>query len=275
MQQNIRQLVKLALAEDLAGAEDITSLLIPEDKQVSAEVITREDMIVCGQAWVNETFKQIDPKIKIEWHCQDGDWVNAKSLLYKLIGQARDILTGERTALNFLQMLSGVATTTHQYVEKIKGTNAKLLDTRKTIPGMRLAEKYAVKCGGGQNHRLGLYDAFLIKENHKIACGSITNAVNAAKKIAPDKPVEVEVETLEELQEAIKAKADMVMLDNFTLEQMHQAVKINNHSLKLEVSGDVNLDTINAIAQTGVDYISVGALTKNIKAINLSMRIKS
>jgi nicotinate-nucleotide pyrophosphorylase (carboxylating) len=274
MQPNILNMVKTALDEDLAGKEDITALLISQDKQVTAEVITREDMIVCGQEWVNTVFQQIDSSIKIEWQCKDGDFLNPNSILFRLQGNARSILTGERTALNFLQTLAAVATITHQYVKKIQTTNAKLLDTRKTIPGMRLAQKYAVKCGGGLNHRLGLYDAFLIKENHIIACGSITLAIKTAKQIAPGKLVEIEVETLEQLQEAIAAEADIVMLDNFTLEQMHQAVEINNQRVKLEVSGDVNLDTICSIAKTGVDYISVGALTKNIKAINLSMRIK-
>jgi nicotinate-nucleotide pyrophosphorylase (carboxylating) len=270
----IPNMVKLALEEDLAGQEDITSLLIPIDKQIVAKVITREDMIVCGQPWVNEVFQQIDSSVSIEWQCQDGDFISANKTLYRLSGKARSLLTGERTALNFLQILSGNATATRRYVEQLKGTKVKLLDTRKTIPGMRLAQKYAVKCGGGVNHRMGLYDAFLIKENHIISCGSIASAIHTAKKLKPNKQVEIEVETLKQLKEAIAAKADIVMLDNFTLEQMREAVAINNNSLKLEVSGNVNLESLKTIAETGVDYISVGALTKNVNAIDLSMRIE-
>jgi nicotinate-nucleotide pyrophosphorylase (carboxylating) len=269
----IKSVVTVALSEDLAGQTDLTALLIPEEKTSTATIITRENMIVCGQELVNEVFRQIDPKVKINWQCQDSDNIEKDGLLCRMIGNSRSLLTGERTALNFLQMLSGIATSTRQYIEKIQTTSAKLLDTRKTIPGMRLAQKYAVRCGGGNNHRMGLYDAFLIKENHILTCGSITFAIQAARRIAPNKSVEIEVETLEQLQEAIAVKADVVMLDNFTLEQINQAVKINNHRVKLEVSGNVNLDSIRAIAETGVDYISVGALTKNIKAIDLSMRL--
>jgi nicotinate-nucleotide pyrophosphorylase (carboxylating) len=269
----IKSIVTVALSEDLAGQEDITSLIIPETATASATIITRENMIVCGQDLVNEVFRQIDAETAINWQCQDGDEVEAGALLCHLTGKARSLLTSERTALNFLQMLSGTATTTWQYVEAIKGTKAQLLDTRKTIPGTRLAQKYAVRCGGGRNHRMGLYDAFLIKENHIAACGSITSAIGAAKSIAPNKTIEIEVETLEQLQEAIGVGSDIVMLDNFSLEQMHQAVKINTNKVKLEVSGNVSLDNIRAIAETGVDYISVGALTKNIKAIDLSMRL--
>lgn len=274
LQKTIPKMVEMALYEDLLDQGDITALLIPKDKVVIAEVITREDVVVCGKDWVSEVFCQLDPNIKIEWLCADGDAVAANSILYRLQGNARGIMTGERTALNFLQTLSAVATVTNSYVKKISGTKAKLLDTRKTIPGLRLAQKYAVQCGGGQNHRLGLYDAFLIKENHIMACGSITSAVQMAKQLAPGKPVEVEVETLEQLKEAIAAKADIIMLDNFTLDKMQQAVTMNANRIKLEVSGDVKLETIRAIADTGVDFISVGALTKNIKAVDLSMRVK-
>jgi nicotinate-nucleotide pyrophosphorylase (carboxylating) len=270
---NIKKTVKIALKEDLNYKRDITSLLIPRNKRITAKVITREDMIVCGQAWVNEVFNQIDPEIKIGWYYKDGDFVKAKSVLYSLEGEARGVLTGERTSLNFLQMLSGTATITHKYVQKIKTTKSKLLDTRKTIPGMRLAQKYAVRCGGGCNHRMGLYDAFLIKENHIMACGSITLAINAANRAAKNKLIEIEVENLQQLQEAITARADIVMLDNFSLPEMRQAVKINRKRVKLEVSGNISLETIKSIAKTGVDYISVGALTKNVKAIDLSMRI--
>lgn len=269
----IRSIVSIALGEDLAGQEDLTALLVPETTTATATIVTRENMVVCGQDVVNEVFRQIDDATKIDWLCKDGDIMEAGSLLCRMSGNARSLLTSERTALNFLQMLSGVATITREYIKRIQGTNITLLDTRKTIPGLRLAQKYAVRCGGGSNHRMGLYDAFLIKENHIASCGSITSAVCVAKQIASCKSIEVEVNTLDQLLEAIDAKADTVMLDNFAVEQMHEAVKMNNKRVKLEVSGNVNLDNIHAIAETGVDYISVGALTKNIKAIDLSMRV--
>ena len=269
----IRSIVSIALGEDLAGQEDLTALLVPETTTATATIVTRENMVVCGQDVVNEVFRQIDDATKIDWLCKDGDIMEAGSLLCRMSGNARSLLTSERTALNFLQMLSGVATITREYIKRIQGTNITLLDTRKTIPGLRLAQKYAVRCGGGSNHRMGLYDAFLIKENHIASCGSITSAVCVAKQIASSKSIEVEVNTLDQLLEAIDAKVDTVMLDNFALEQMHEAVKMNNKRVKLEVSGNVNLDNIHAIAETGVDYISVGALTKNIKAIDLSMRV--
>ena len=262
------------LQEDLAGQVDITALLIPEETQASAHIFTREEMILCGQPYVNEIFKEADATIRIDWKFNDGSLVSENSTICNLTGPARGLLTGERTALNFLQLLSGTATTTHKYVQQLKGTKAKLLDTRKTIPGLRLAQKYAVRVGGGHNHRMGLYDAFLIKENHIIACGSITEAVSKARGLAPDKTVEVEVENLEQLEEAITAKADMIMLDNFTLEQMRKAVAITNKRVKLEASGNVTLKNIKSIAKTGVDYISAGALTKNITAIDLSMRFE-
>lgn len=269
---NICQTVKTALYEDLQGKPDLTALLIPDSRNAVARVITREDMILCGKAWVNEVFAQLNPEIIIEWNYEDGDEILADSLIFTASGKARSLLTGERTALNFLQTLSGVATITQQYVKRIGDSPTRLLDTRKTIPGLRLAQKYAVKCGGGHNHRIGLFDAFLIKENHILACGSIREAIQAAKNIDAEKKIEVEVEGLEELNEALQANADIIMLDNFSLAQIEEAVKINAGQAKLEVSGDVNLDNIAEIAATKVDFVSVGSLTKHVRAINLSMR---
>ncbi|KPJ67863.1 MAG: nicotinate-nucleotide pyrophosphorylase [Coxiella sp. DG_40] len=270
----IRDAVKTALFEDLAGQRDITSLLIPESTPANTHIFTRENMILCGQAWVNEVFQQIDATIRIDWKFNDGDSVSTNQTICKLQGPARCLLTGERTALNFLQTLSGTATITHKFVELLKDSKTKLLDTRKTIPGLRLAQKYAVRCGGGHNHRMGLYDAFLIKKNHIRAFGSITKVISIAKKSAPGKKVEIEVENLEQLQEAINAKADTIMLDNFTFEQMQKAVTINKNQVKLEISGNINLENIKDIANTGVDYVSIGALTKNITAIDLSMQLE-
>lgn len=272
MADAITQNVKLALYEDLQNQPDITSLLIPNTRKATAKVITREYMVLCGKPWVEEVFKQLDPEIDIEWYYQDGEEIQANCLIFTASGKARSLLTGERTALNFLQTLSGVATITRKFVDKIASSNTHLLDTRKTIPGLRIAEKYAVRCGGGYNHRMGLFDAFLIKENHILACGSITEAIRAARNIAANKTVEIEVENLEELKEAIDAGADIVMLDNFSTEQIRKAVEINANRVKLEASGDINLENIGDIAAAGVDFISVGALTKHIKAINLSMR---
>ncbi len=268
----IHSLVKTALAEDI-GTGDITAQLIPLHKSAQARIITREDMIVCGQAFVDETFRQVDAESTVLWEVAEGQHVAAGQVLFWVKGRARSLLTAERTALNFLQMLSGTATTTHRYVEQLKGTSTKLLDTRKTIPLLRLAQKYAVHCGGGTNHRLGLYDAFLIKENHIIACGSIRTAIDQAHQIAPGKPVEVEVENLTQLEEALHAGADIIMLDNFNLQSMREAVKIAAGRVKLEVSGNVTLNTLRKIADTGVDFISSGSLTKHIQAIDLSMRI--
>ena len=270
----IRDAVKAALFEDLAGQRDITSLLIPETTYANAHVVTRENMLLCGQAWVNEIFQQIDTSIRIDWKFSDGNSVSANQIIFRLNGPARSLLTGERTALNFLQTLSGTATVTHKYAKLLKSSKTKLLDTRKTIPGMRLAQKYAVRCGGGYNHRMGLYDAFLIKENHIHAFGSITKVNLTDKIIAPDLKVLIEVENIQQLQEEINAKADFVMLDNFTLKQMQKAVAINRKQVKLEVSGSINLENIKDIANTGIDYISVGALTKNVTAIDLSMQLK-
>lgn len=271
LKNEILKLVKLALDEDV-GSGDITAGLIAADTLATAQVITREEMVLCGRDFVNEVFNQVDPAVKLEWFYNDGDRVNASAVLFKMYGNARSLVTAERTALNFLQLLSATATTTYQYTRLLSGCHTRLLDTRKTIPGLRLAQKYAVICGGGYNHRLGLYDAFLIKENHIAGCGSIANAVETAHKIAPGKPVEVEVTTLVELQEAITAHANIVMLDNFTLPLMIDAVKLAAGAVKLEVSGGVSLSTISEIAKTGVDYVSVGAITKNIQAIDLSMR---
>lgn len=267
----IEDTVHAALTEDV-GSGDITSRIIPEDDVSLANVITREPAIICGIDWFEEVFNQLDSNVFIDWEVDDGDSVEPDQQLCSISGPTRALLTGERTALNFLQTLSGTATLTRRYVDIIKNTQAKLLDTRKTIPGLRLAQKYAVSCGGGVNHRIGLFDAILIKENHIHAAGSIGAAINSVRFNNPDMPVEVEVENLDELQQAIAAKAERVLLDNFDLELLRQAVLITNKQLLLEASGGVNLNTVLAIAQTGVDFISCGALTKDVKAIDLSMR---
>lgn len=278
-EQEIAESVKRALDEDLKGSSgvegDITALLIPENKQAKAVVITRDNAVFCGKAWTIEVFKQLGNNVKITWHVKDGDFVQANSPLFTLQGVARSMLTGERTALNFIQTLSGIATQVKTHIDLIASTKCKLLDTRKTLPGLRNASKYAVLCGGGHNHRIGLFDAYLIKENHILACGGIQKAVQMANTQHPELWVEVEVETLNELQQALDAGAQRVMLDNFSISMMHEAVTLNKTHPKradLEVSGNVNLDTILGFAQTGVDYISVGALTKHIHAIDLSMR---
>ncbi len=268
----VTKMVTQALAEDIDQG-DINALLIDEKEISKARVITREPMIMCGYDWVNEVFKQIDPKLQLHWYYHDGDKILANKTLFEVEGLARGILSAERNALNFLQMLSAVATKTREYIKAIEGTNCKILDTRKTIPGFRLAQKYAVTCGGGVNHRIGLFDAFLIKENHIAACNhSIIKAVEKAHEIAPHKLVEVEVENFDELNEALSAKADVIMLDNFSIEDMKKAVSIAKGQAQLEASGNISLDTIYAVAQTGVDFISIGALTKHIQAIDLSMR---
>lgn len=269
--------VALALSEDLngLGAEhgDITANLIDKAHQVEARIITREPCILCGVPWATEAFLQTDGQIQLQWHKQDGDSCQANDLLLSLTGSAKAILTAERTALNFLQTLSATATTTSSYVEQLKGSGITLLDTRKTLPGLRMAQKYAVKCGGGENHRIGLFDAFLIKENHILACGSIKNAIDKAKALHPGKTVEVEVESLDELQQAIDAGADIVMLDNFSAEMLSQAVEINNKRVKLEVSGNVTSKMLADLYSTGIDFVSSGALTKHITAIDLSLQI--
>ena len=279
VQEEITQSVKIALHEDLNGLPategDITANLIPEDKQAKAVVITREDAVFCGQAWTQEVFRQLGDQVKITWSVKDGDFVEANSTLFTLEGPARVLLTGERTALNFIQTLSGIATKVKLYKDLIADTNCKLLDTRKTLPGLRNASKYAVLCGGGYNHRLGLFDAYLIKENHILACGGIAEAIAVANEQHPERWVEVEVESIEELKAALDAGAQRVMLDNFTVPMMIEAVAINNennHTADLEVSGNVNRKTIRTYAETGVDYISVGALTKHVHAVDLSMR---
>lgn len=276
-QQEIELAVTQALNEDLGNLNytegDITANLIPEDSQSQATIITRDEAIFCGKAWADEVFKQLGDCVTIDWIVEDGDKVTQNQVLCKLSGPTRVLLTGERSALNFIQMLSGTATTANKYVELIKHTNTKLLDTRKTIPGQRNAQKYAVTCGGGNNHRIGLFDAYLIKENHIMGCGGIDNAIKQARDLYPIKTVEVEVETLDELQVALAAGADIIMIDNFTVDMMKQAVEITDGRAKLEVSGNVNDNTIATYAETGVDYVSVGALTKHVQAIDLSMRL--
>jgi nicotinate-nucleotide pyrophosphorylase (carboxylating) len=276
--QEITRAVADTLREDLGGtldvSADITASLIPEDAHNVATIITREHGVFCGKMWADEVFKQLGGQVSIEWHVEDGDKVEPNQTLCTLSGPARDLLTGERNAMNFIQTLSGCATLTAQYAAKIAHTPCRLLDTRKTIPGLRSALKYAVACGGGFNHRIGVFDAYLIKENHIIACGGITKAIETAKQLNPGKPVEVETESLEELKQAIEAGADIIMLDNFTTDMMREAVKINAGRAALENSGNVTFDTIVEFAETGVDYISVGALTKHLTAMDLSMRFK-
>lgn len=270
--------VAQALREDLGGevdpCQDITASLLPADATSHAVVITREPGIFCGKRWVEEVFIQLGNQTRIEWHVDDGEPIKADQPLFEVTGPSAIILTGERTALNFVQTLSGVATEVSRYVALLEGTRTQLLDTRKTIPGLRTALKYAVLCGGGANHRLGLSDAFLIKENHIIATGSVQEAVKKAFWLHPDVPVEVEVETLAELSQAIDAGADIIMLDNFSVDQMRQAVALTAGKALLEVSGNVTGQTIRAFAETGVDYISVGALTKHVRALDLSMRFR-
>lgn len=271
LEQSIQINIQQALQEDIGDA-DITALLTPEDEQATATIISREDMVLAGQPWVDALIKAYDPSVQITWLKNDGDWVKANETIYKLAGSARSLLTVERPALNFVQTLSAVATKTAEYVKYLEGTPTKLLDTRKTLPGLRIAQKYAVALGGGQNHRLGLFDAFLIKENHIMAAGGIAQAIAKAHQIAPGKPVEVEVETWDELNQALEAKADIVMLDNFSQQQMIDAVKHVAGRCKLEASGNITLENLSQVAQTGVDYISMGVLTKDVKAIDLSMR---
>ncbi|CCJ91710.1 Quinolinate phosphoribosyltransferase [decarboxylating] [Cronobacter turicensis 564] len=270
--------VAQALREDLGGetdaSRDITAQLLPPDSRSHAVVITREAGVFCGKRWVDEVFIQLGGDVNVTWHVKDGDDVQPDQPLFELEGRSRVLLTGERTALNFVQTLSGVATEVRRYVALLEGTHTQLLDTRKTVPGLRSALKYAVLCGGGANHRLGLSDAFLIKENHIIASGSVRQAVEKAFWLHPDVPVEVEVESLEELDAALKAGADIIMLDNFTVDQMREAVKRTAGQARLEVSGNVTLETLREFAQTGVDFISVGALTKHIRALDLSMRFR-
>lgn len=277
-QNLISQLVKQALDEDLnyqtPNEGDITAALIPETQQANAYVITREDCVFVGKALIEEVFQQVDPSVSVNVLVNDGDFVAANTRLFTASGSARAILTAERTALNFVQTLSGTATTTAKYVEVLSGTQTKLLDTRKTIPGLRALQKYAVKCGGGKNHRIGLFDAYLIKENHIAACGGIAKAVATARNNHPDKPVEVEVENLGELQQALDAGSDIIMLDNFSVSEIQQAVEITQGKAKLEVSGNMTIEILTTYAQAGVDFISSGALTKHVQSIDLSMRFE-
>ena len=274
LSDNIIFMAQLALREDI-GNGDLTADLIAEDSQSEATVICREAAILSGRAWFDEVFKQVDSDVEITWHFEDGDKVPENAIICELKGLSRSLLSGERAALNFVQTLSATATQTSQYVNKISGTKARILDTRKTLPIFRLAQKYAVSCGGGKNHRIGLYDMILIKENHIMAAGSITKAINNARDLHPGIKIEVETETLEEFEEACAADADIIMLDDFDLATMRQAVENNPKKIPLEASGGVNLDTVLAIAETGVDLISVGEITKNIDAIDLSMRFKT
>ena len=272
----IARQVAAALAEDL-GAGDVTAALVPASQQVRAQVIAREPAILCGTDWADATFKQLDPGIRLDWQARDGDRLIAEMPVLKLSGPARPILTGERTALNFLQTLSGTATAASRYVEAVAGTGCRILDTRKTLPGLRLAQKYAARCGGAQNHRLGLYDMVLIKENHIIAAGSIRDAIATARRTSPGIPVEVEVETLAEFDQACDAGSDIIMLDELPLGDMREAVKRNRArgaKAKLEASGSVTLANVREIALTGVDFISIGGITKHVQAVDLSMRFE-
>ena len=264
--------IKSLLEEDI-GSGDITAAIIPETTHAYAEVLTREDIIISGQAWFDAVFKHLDTNVTINWLVSEGEAVKKNTILCKVSGSARALLTGERTALNLLQLLSATATVARKYADAVADTACKILDTRKTIPGLRDAQKYAVACGGCHNHRIGLYDGVLIKENHIIAAGSITKAIQKARELTSVK-VEVEVESLSELLEALAAKPDRIMLDNFSLTDLRAAVKLNAGAVELEASGNIDLDNIHSIAQTGVDYISIGALTKHVKAVDLSMRIK-
>jgi nicotinate-nucleotide pyrophosphorylase (carboxylating) len=276
---DIKSAVEIALSEDLNGQDvdygDITANLIPATQSITADIITREDCVIAGAAWVTETFVQLDKNIQLHWYVKDGDALKANQPIVRVSGNARRILTGERTALNFLQTLSGTATIVAKCVKELAGSNTQLLDTRKTLPGMRLAQKYAVTCGGGKNHRIGLFDAYLIKENHILACGSIQAAVTKARQHHADLLVEVEVENMQELHQAIAAKADIVMLDNFSLGMLKQAVIVNKGQCKLEVSGNITIESLNNLSALGVDFISSGALTKHVQAIDLSLRVVS
>ena len=275
-QDDIIAAVNAAIKEDI-GNGDITAQLIPETQQAHARIISRDKAVIAGQAWVNEVFRQIDANVEVIWKIKEGDLVEPNQTLFELKGNARSLLTGERCALNFLQSLSGTATLCRHYADIVAGTSVKLLDTRKTIPGLRIAQKYAVTVGGCYNHRIGLYDAFLIKENHIMAAGNISNAVKQAHTIAPGKHVEVEVETMSQLDEAIEAGADTIMLDNFTPEEMIAAVQRTraktSGKVKLEASGGITTDSLRHYAETGVDFISIGALTKDCTAVDLSMRM--
>jgi nicotinate-nucleotide pyrophosphorylase (carboxylating) len=269
----LQDTVATALREDI-GSGDITAQLVPATQQASATVICREDAIICGRPWVDEVLRQVDPDLVVTWHASEGERVAPDAVIFTVQGQARDLLTAERSALNFLQTLSGVATAARAYADLVAHTNTQVLDTRKTLPGLRLAQKYAVVKGGCHNHRLGLYDLFLIKENHISACGSITAAIDTARGLYPGRPVEVEVENLEQLEEALSAHADIVLLDNFTLDDIKAAVAQSRGRAKLEASGGYTREALVATAEAGVDYISVGGLTKHLHATDFSMRLR-
>lgn len=271
LEQSIQINIQHALNEDIADG-DITALLTPENEQATAHILTREDMILAGQPWVNALMAAFDSRVQVTWLKNDGDFVKADTVFLHLSGSARSLLTVERAALNFIQTLSAVATKTAEYVKHLEGSKTQLLDTRKTLPGLRIAQKYAVAIGGGKNHRLGLFDAFLIKENHIMAAGGIQQAIAQAHQIAPNKPVEVEVETWDELDQALQAGADIIMLDNFSQQQMIDAVRYVAGRAKLEASGNITIENLRQVASSGVDYISMGVLTKDVKAIDLSMR---
>jgi nicotinate-nucleotide pyrophosphorylase (carboxylating) len=266
----LQHTVAAALAEDI-GSGDITAALVPAEQKAEARVLCREHAVICGTAWVDEVFRQIDANITVQWQRNDGDRVRPDETVFVATGPARALLTAERTALNFLQTLSGVATAAREYADLVQHTGVKILDTRKTLPGLRLAEKYAVRTGGCHNHRLGLYDAFLIKENHIRACGGISQAIATARALHPQRTVEVEVENIPQLEEALAARADIVMLDNFSLELTRMAVALNKGRAKLEASGGYNTESLVAVAETGVDYVSVGSLTKHVRATDFTM----
>jgi len=271
--ENLETTVAIALEEDIKSG-DLTAGLIPEKTQAEANIFCREKAVICGRPWFDEVFRQVDPDMTIKWLCEEGEHVTADQCVCTIKGSARNILTAERTALNFLQTLSATATITAQYVVQLQGSHTQLLDTRKTLPGLRLGQKYAVACGGGTNHRIGLFDAILIKENHIMAAGGIRQAVSTAKQMHPDTTVEVETENLQEVQQALEAGADIIMLDNFSLEMMSQAVILVDRKAKLEISGNVELSHLPQLVKTQVDFISTGAITKHIQAIDLSMRFK-
>lgn len=270
--KDLAETVSFALKEDM-GTGDVTAAVVPKHTQAHATVMTKEAAVICGRPWFDETFHQLDSELDIHWHVTEGQKVEAGTLLCELKGSARTLLTGERTALNFLQTLSATATTTDGYVQQLSATDITLLDTRKTLPCLRLAQKYAVACGGAQNHRIGLYDAILIKENHIAAAGGIAEAITLARTSSPGLKVEVETETLDELSQAIEAGADIIMLDNFSDEMIKDAMQLKNEHVAYEISGNVELDRLKDLSQYGIDYISSGALTKNIRAIDLSMRL--
>lgn len=274
--EDLPRQVSAALGEDV-GTGDVTARLVPAAQQVHGHVVTREEAVLCGQPWVDETFRQLDAGIRVTWRAADGERIAPGQVLFEIAGLARPVLTAERTALNFLQLLSGTATAARRFVDAIAGTGCIILDTRKTLPGLRSAQKYAVRCGGAQNHRMGLYDQVLIKENHIAAAGSLSRAMESGRRVAPGLKIEVEVESLAEFEAALTADPDIILLDEFSLADMKAAVQINRargSRAKLEASGSVSLETVRAVAQTGVDYISVGGITKHLRAVDLSMRLE-